>query len=206
MINKKLTNQRISGQTGALAVLKEIDFERIRDSGLQTKVAIYLAARDSTTNPRSVIYRGPITLEDSHSLSSVGPTNILLPKATYKEGSRIFEGVTPAWTILKKPAKYEFFITADSLRQYDGLFAFRDTFLPAMFEAGYGHPNTDHTSEFWLYFARRNLNKAEPTLSINPYEGLKIHQRNIDEVMVISDLDSRRLLELGKEKPVAYSR
>lgn len=204
MAKERLCNKGIHGPHGALLTLKNIDFERIRDFGLQTMVVLYLS-QNRVGDSFTAKYDGPVVLkENSHKAYSL--TDLALPQPKYQwlvpdelQNRIEKEGLMPASALFGQPNRLEFKVSATCPLGYEGLLAFRDILIPALFENGYDQHNASHTSAFWLHAGRSNPWEGQ-FLCIDPHDGLSINRTEVNGFKVFTEMDVKKLLNLEMSK------
>jgi hypothetical protein len=187
----KKTNKRISTPQGAYLVLKGIDFERLKDSGLKASVYFYISGEGDRNI--TAIYKGVPIIETDR---------ITLPRPKYgrirPQQTPLHEefenGEYPAELLFSRPGNLEFKIYANQPEEYEGIIALRDRIIPNLFDDGYNRKNIEHTSIAWLYLAKEKA-LDHSILHVSP-SGLDIHETEIDGVKVFTQLDLDRLMQL----------
>ncbi|GEM_PF-3123616 len=204
MSRERPTNSRIHGPHGALLVLQQIDFERLRDAQLETEVVLY-AGNDNLLGNLTARYEGPVYASERPDADVLA-----LPRPTYRffvpknliERRIATESFVPSSTLLNyRPDDLEFVITAATPEEYQGLIAFRDHLLPKLITREYDSTSTQHTSEFWFYAHKKGSPKdhdKQHLLYIDS-SGLTVHQQEVDGVRVFTEMDVQRFVDLLKQ-------
>ena len=185
-------NKSIHGPKGAYLILQNVDLERLRDLNLTTAVVFY-TSKNSIGGSKAARYDGPI-LTDYHPDMVRDLGNVALPQPKYDrfvpndfEKKASENNFVPSYTLFDHPNDLEFLVTASNPAEYNGLFAFRDIIVPALFHNGYDKYNASHTSQFWLHVGKEIPPiKNKHVLSINPHQGLSIYKKDADQLVSVS--------------------
>lgn len=186
-------NKNIQGPKGALLTLQHIDFDRMQDLDLQTKIVLY-TSNSFTDNNLTARYEGhPITSE----------TDIALPKPTYNwqepnefQNELKEKGLIEGKSLFTKPSNLEFVLMATNEQEYNGLKVFANQFLPTLFQEGYDKENSKNNSVFWLHAGYDNPHNKEYLLSISQNEGLSIGNTHVGDIRVFTPMDVKRFMGL----------
>ena len=190
----KHTNKRINSPQGAHLVLQNIDFERLKDSGLKASVYFYISGPGNQNI--TAIYKGvPIIENDRIALPRPKYIRIRPQQTPLRE--KFENGEYPAELLFSRPGNLEFKIYANKPEEYEGIIALRDRIIPRLFTAGYNRKNMEHTSITWLYLAKEKV-LDHAVLCVNP-SGLDIHETEVDGVKVFTQLDLDRLMKLEEK-------
>lgn len=189
-------NNAVHGPRGALLALQNVDFERLRDSGLQATVVLYLSIVN-VWGTMTARYEGAISRR--HYSPDLAPTlsDLALPQATYRKyDSNDFQKNVPASTLFGPPSYLEFSIYARNAQEYQGMTAFRDVLVPALLQVGYTQTNSTHTSVFWLHAGKDTPKGEGYVLCIDSIDGLTIGKTEVDGVHLFTEQDVKRFMDL----------
>ena len=204
---KILLNNRIYGPRGALELFRAIDFDRIQELGLQSKIAVYMQRmKEQGIAVYSQIFQGTVKVKKSSYLGCehVTTDNIILPSPKYAKVNeaphKLFGAEEfPAGLLFKGIDQMEFHISAKTSEEYEGLNACVAEVLPYVINRlGYNISNTEHHSTAWVYVGKENHVRPLCWIGLgcdlfaetDLFDGIKIFGRN--------DLEKLANLEMPK--------
>lgn len=179
-------NTNIKSPVGAYEVLATVDWLRLVNSGLTTKVLLNAASkhRDQDLIARYTNLPG---LEGKFPNAS-----IKLPDPDYK--GHIITGSPPT------PGKLEFELVIASPAEYRAMDIFVNSFLPGIHEAGYTELYDPSRTILWMAMVPKGALRGElrryTVLAVDAAVGLRVAKMDIDGITVFDDADLDRLRTL----------
>lgn len=196
---QKIMNKKICHVRDTPVILEALDFERLETLGLPAHFVLYVSSNEGN-NGITAYFKGPIQVSGERF-----PEITSLPRPHY-----YFEGLEmkgkydhdrlPIGLAIgtDKPKKLEFSLDIPE-KDYRGLRALHESFIPRLFNSGYNQYNPRHTSEFQLNFGKQDDYLA--SLFLSSY-GLDIFFKENSSVKVFTEKDLERLTNLESKKLV----
>ncbi len=195
-ISERIRNTGVYGPHGAHKVLAAIDYDRLFDTGLATKVVLYLGNNNTLTSNFSVKYEGKIRFYGQSRDIIVLPTPLYSSTRFNKPQFELPLGEMPLeFATGAKVGRIELVISATNDEDYLGLKQFVDVVVPAFFREGYVHYNSGHESTAWLHVGDKN--PMETTVFHIAADGLTIHNTKMpDGRKILTEFEVKRLCDL----------
>ena len=193
-----LVNPRINGVPEAVFALQKIDYEHIKEIGLQTRIDIYMGATadDRTNQHLTASYYGlPIGGAES------AMSEISIPAPVYRLNNTLLnDRRVPLDVIQYRPGNIELSAATENIRDYGAIDTFVQKVLTHFKNMGYKQHNTNHLSIAWLAVGEAG-SQFENFVCISA-EGLQVRGGMFKDKTIFTEREIERLRDLTPPKAV----